>query len=148
VEKQFVVWDDKYSIGVKDVDEQHKELFKLTNELYEACTSRGAAAVEHTKSALQKAVSYVVMHFSMEESLMERFSDPNFESHKEEHDLFVREVIKDAANLEQMGEEASVAFMNFLKGWISKHVTGTDIKIGHHIAALKAQGVLKPDAVL
>jgi len=142
----FVVWDDQYSIGVETVDEQHKGLFTLTNDLYDACMEAGGGvASEHFKDVLQKAVGYVAMHFSTEEKIMQTTKDPNYDEHQREHDIFVRKVMKEAANLDGGGEDAPEIFMNFLRDWISKHVTGTDIKIGQHIASLKEKGALADD---
>ena len=142
----FVVWDDRYSIGVETVDEQHKGLFALTNDLYEACQGSGAVASEHFKGVLQKAVSYVAQHFRTEEEIMRKTDDPNYEEHQKEHDLFVRKVMKEASSLESGGVDAPAAFMNFLRDWIAKHVTGTDIKIGQHIENLKQKGALGANA--
>jgi len=144
--QRFVVWDDRYSIGVETVDNQHKGLFALTNDLYDACQESGAAAGEHFKEVLQKAVSYVALHFGTEEEIMKKIDDPNYEEHQKEHDLFVRKVIKEASALEQGGKDAPMVFMNFLRDWIAKHVTGTDIKIGQHIENLKEKGVLGANA--
>jgi len=146
MKKPFVIWDDRFSIGVETVDEQHKGLFALTNDLYDACHGEGNVATEHFKDTLQKAVSYVAMHFSTEENIMQKTADPNYEEHQKEHDIFVRKVMKEAANLEQGGADAPEVFMNFLRDWISKHVTGTDIKIGQHIADQKQKGLLKAGA--
>jgi len=145
MKKQFVVWSDQFSIGVKAIDEQHKGLFALTNDLYDACQEKGGVAVEHFKGVLQKAVGYVAMHFSTEETIMKNTRDPNYNSHKKEHDLFVKKVMKEANNLAQGGSDAPEIFMNFLRDWISKHVTNTDIKIGQHIAGLREKGLLKID---
>ena len=139
----FVVWEERFSIGVQTVDEQHKGLFDLTNDLHDACHENGGVATEHFKGVLQKAVSYVAMHFSTEEKIMQKTKDPNFEEHQREHDTFVRKVMKEASNLEHGGKDAPELFMNFLRDWISKHVTGTDIKIGQHIASQKEKGLLK-----
>jgi len=146
MKKPFVVWDDKYSIGVQTVDEQHKGLFNLTNDLYDACQGNDVDAKEHFKEVLQNAVSYVAHHFSTEEQIMKQTADPNYASHQQEHDAFVNKVMEDAASLEDGDDDAPEVFMNFLRDWISKHVTGTDIKIGQHIAALKEKGILKADS--
>ena len=146
MKEPFVVWDDKYSIGIETIDEQHKGLFALTNELHDACGEKGGVCSEHFKEALKKAVNYVALHFSAEEDIMQETNDPYYDEHKSEHDLFVKKVVREAAQLEQAGDDAPEVFMNFLRTWISEHVTGTDIKIGRHIAALKANGALKADA--
>jgi len=146
MEQPFVVWDDRFCIRVGIIDEQHKGLFVLTNDLYDACQGDNAAATDHFKDVLQKAVNYVATHFSTEEKIMQKTNDPNFSEHQKEHDLFVRKVMKEAANLDQGGKDAPKIFMNFLRDWISKHVTGTDIKIGQHIASLKEKGILSQNA--
>ena len=145
MKQPFVVWDDRYSIGVESVDEQHKGLFDLTNDLYDACQGSYAAAIENFKEVLQKAVSYVLEHFNNEENIMKKTNDPNYEAHQAEHGLFVKNVMKEAASLGGGDDEAPELFVNFLRDWISNHVTVTDIKIGQHIAALKAKGELAPD---
>jgi hemerythrin len=53
--------------------------------------------------------------------------------------------MKEAANLNQGGDDAPEIFMNFLRDWISKHVLGTDIKVGQHIVSLKEKGMLELD---
>ena len=141
MKEPFVIWDDRFSIGIEAVDKQHKGLFALTNDLHDACQGTGAG--DHFKDVLQKAVSYVAMHFSTEEKIMQKTNDPNYSAHQTEHDLFVRKVMEEAANLDQRGDDAPELFMNFLKGWISEHVTGTDIKIGQHIASQKEKGLLE-----
>jgi hemerythrin len=33
----LVEWNGRYSVGIPKIDEQHKELLRLTNELYASC---------------------------------------------------------------------------------------------------------------
>jgi len=146
MKQPFVVWSNQYSVGVQTIDEQHKGLFALTNDLYDACQEEGGIETDHFKDILQKAVSYVAMHFSTEEKIMLKIGDPNYENHQNEHDIFVKKVMKEAANLNQGGEDTPGIFMNFLRDWISKHVMGTDVRIGQHIAVLKEKGTLEADA--
>ena len=145
MKQAFVTWEDRFSIGVDIVDEQHRGLFNLTNDLYDAYWEDGGVAAEYFKEVLQKAVSYVLEHFNNEENIMKKTNDPNYEAHQAEHGLFVKNVMKEAASLGGGDDEAPELFVNFLRDWISNHVTVTDIKIGQHIAALKAKGELAPD---
>ena len=34
-----LIWDDKYSVGVKEIDDQHKNLFVVINELFRSIDS-------------------------------------------------------------------------------------------------------------
>jgi len=47
VKQPFVVWDDRFSIGIGTVDDQHKGLFTLTNDLHDAYQKTDT--VEHFK---------------------------------------------------------------------------------------------------
>ncbi|MCL2382168.1 MAG: bacteriohemerythrin [Treponema sp.] len=139
----FVAWDDKYAIGVQSIDDQHKGLFELLNELHEASErGEGTAVTDCFKDALQKAVNYAATHFSAEEEIMQETGDPNYDEHQKEHNAFVRKVMEGAAAIGQERGESLGTFMDFLQDWILKHVTGVDIKIGRHIAGLKEKGLL------
>ena len=144
---QFVEWDDRYAVGVATIDGQHMELFRFTNDLYDACQQNDAGVTKQFKETLQKAVRYVAEHFRTEEQIMQQTKMPELEAHKSEHDLFVRKVMKEAANLDGGGGDAPELFVRFLKDWISSHVTATDVKIGEHIARQKAEGLIAADIV-
>ena len=148
MKQPFAIWDDRYSIGIKIVDDQHKELFAIANDLYDACQGANAVTTEHFKEVLQKAVNYVALHFSTEERIMKKTNDPEFEMHQTEHDMFVKKVMEEAAGLNHGDEDAPELFMTFLRNWISDHVTGTDIKIGQHVEDLRKKGLLKEDMIL
>ena len=147
MKEPFVEWKEDFSIGVETVDEQHKGLFNLANELYDVCEKEGVTT-EYFKEVLQKTVNYVILHFSTEERIMKQYNDPCYEEHQNEHGIFVRKVMQEAANLENGEADAPKVFMDFLRDWIGKHVTGTDIKIGQHIESLREQGQISRDAAV
>jgi len=139
MKEKFIDWDEKYSVGVQTIDEQHKELFELVNDLYDMCV-KGGNTHEDFKPVLKKTVNYVVLHFSHEEELMKAYNDPNYELHQKEHDIFVQKVMHEAAHLEKGKDYAPEPFMNFLSDWIHDHISGIDVKIGEHIASVTEKG--------
>ena len=82
-----IVWTDNLAVGNKKIDDQHKELFRQINALYDAC-SRGEG-----KKSLSELVNflenYVVEHFSSEEELMRKSNYPGYDVHKRSHQEFV-----------------------------------------------------------
>ncbi|MCL2602463.1 MAG: bacteriohemerythrin [Treponema sp.] len=142
----FVEWNDQYSVGVQTIDEQHKGLFALTNELNDARQEHCTATSECFKEILQKAISYIALHFTTEEKIMQKIDDPDYESHKVAHDLFVKKVMEEEANFNRGVPNTPEIFMRFLRDWIADHIICTDIKIGQRIAALKKNGTLKANA--
>ena len=67
-------WTEKYSVKIAALDNQHKRLFAIINELNQALANgEGKAA---TDSVLRKLVDYAKAHFAAEESLLANINSP------------------------------------------------------------------------
>jgi len=120
----IMVWSDDLSVGIQEIDSQHKKLVSLINTLHDAMKAgQGKQALEAT---LQELADYAVYHFKTEETYMQKFRYPEYTTHKNMHDAFVHKVTdfqKDfAAN--RLGLTLDV--MNILRDWVSTHIKGTD----------------------
>ena len=76
----FLKWDDSFSIGVPEIDRQHKMLFDLTNEV-----AKAAAEGTGLDGPLNSLVEYVKIHFAVEEDLMARSRFPGLDTHRKIH---------------------------------------------------------------
>ncbi|MDR0525305.1 MAG: bacteriohemerythrin [Spirochaetaceae bacterium] len=141
-EEAFIVWDDRYVIGIPVVDEQHKALLKLTNELYEACRRGDAAAREEFKDTIRRTVDYVKFHFSDEEKILERVKYPKIGEQKHQHECFVRKVLEDVKNFENGKTFVPNQFVRFLRDWILEHIAVADKEYAEYILRLKKEGHL------
>jgi hemerythrin len=117
-------WSDDLSVGIQEIDEQHKELVLLLNRLHDAVVARhgSAACVE----ILNQLAEYTRVHFIVEESLMRILHYPDFEQHKGEHEALVEQVV---ALQQKLGSgQAAITFelLHFLKLWLTKHIAGSD----------------------
>ncbi|MEW8498684.1 MAG: hemerythrin domain-containing protein, partial [Candidatus Thiodiazotropha taylori] len=65
---KFVEWSDALSVGIEEIDEQHKMLVDLVNKMHEAIHQRHGSDV--VKSILGDLAEYTRIHFAVEESLM------------------------------------------------------------------------------
>ncbi len=122
----FFKWEDSYSVGVRKIDEQHKKLFDLINQLGNAMiTGKGRDIIS---KLLKELKDYTVYHFTDEEKLMEDNGYPELLSHKDIHKNFVNK-IKDFEKKNEEGNlSLSVDLFNFLKDWLKGHILGTDMK--------------------
>src|SRR5579864_7514401 len=85
-------WRDEYSVGVGSIDAQHRTLFGLAAELWEAIAAgRGKSACNKT---LDRLVLYTATHFAHEQRLMELYHYSGFAEHKAEHDALTQQVLK------------------------------------------------------
>lgn len=117
-------WTSDLSVGVREIDDQHKKLIGLINKLHDAMRAgQGKQALEGT---LQELAAYTVYHFQTEEKYMEKFSYVRLPSHKAEHAAFVKKVT-DFQNEYAAGRLGlTLDLMNFLRDWVSSHIQKTD----------------------
>lgn len=85
-----IVWDEKYSVGIAELDEQHKALLNIINDLDIVQVGLKTSSYEkEVDQALTQIKNYAVLHFSTEEVLMKMFEYESFETHKYSHDKFL-----------------------------------------------------------
>ena len=132
----FVPWDNRYSVGVKIIDEQHKELLHLTNELYNTCKQGEEFSREAFQRAAKVAVDYVGKHFSNEEKIMDTIKYPNMAAHKAEHKDFVKQILASVKDFEDGRYFVPNTFVRFLRDWILSHIAMTDKDMGDYLLVL------------
>ncbi|MBG0777164.1 MAG: bacteriohemerythrin [Desulfovibrionaceae bacterium] len=126
-----IVWDDALSVGVASVDEQHKALVGMINDLHAAMRSgKAKTAVQDLVRGLQ---DYTVFHFGHEEQLFDQTGYPAAPAHKREHRAFVDKVKEFAEAFASGRASLTVEVMDFLKKWLINHINGTDKKYGPHM---------------
>ena len=141
---EFVPWEDRYKLGLDVVDVQHKELIRLTNELFSDCRQGKSIADEGFQKIVKAVVEYVTVHFSTEEQIMERISYPQMTEHIAEHKLFAKTVLAEVKNFEEGKSFVPNAFARFLRDWVLNHIAITDKKVGDYVFNMKREGLLDP----
>lgn len=134
--KNYLQWKDSYSVGIESIDNDHKKLLNLINQLQTA--SRHYTGAEFERKALDELVSYTKYHFGREEKLMEENDYPDTVAHKREHAAMVAEISGMIARYEQDDDETIEALLSYLKRWLINHINGTDQQ---YSGFLKSKGV-------
>jgi len=140
----LVNWNDSMSVGIKTLDNHHKELLNTTNALFLACLKSEEEAREFFKSSIRKSVEYVKEHFRCEEQLFEQIGFPHKAEHKAHHDKFIKEVLTQVKSFESGGKFVPNRFARFLQEWILTHIAIDDKKYGAFCAKKRAEGVIIP----
>ncbi len=134
---KFVEWSDELSVGIEEIDAQHKVLVDLVNEMHEAIAQRHGSDV--VKDILDKLVDYTRTHFVVEESLMRILNYPDYEPHKEQHEELMQHV-HDLQDKVASGKTAiGFELLHFLKVWLTKHIMETDRQYSAFFLAAGAQ---------
>jgi hemerythrin len=123
----LLTWSDKFSVQVKQFDDEHKKLIDIVNRLHDAMKiGKGKDVLGEVLNAL---ISYTRNHFAAEEKQMKAKNYPAYEEHKKEHNQLVMQVL-DVQKQMQEGVLLSQTVMTFLKNWLETHIIGTDKKYG------------------
>lgn len=122
----FLVWDDKYSVGVTELDNQHKQLITLIGDLYDAMSAQKANDI--MGQILTKLINYTKTHFSTEERYMQQYSYPGLSDQKKEHAAFTEKVLKFKEDFDSGRTSMSVSVTSFLKDWLVNHICVSDKK--------------------
>ena len=121
---QFVEWKDDYSVGIDSIDQQHKKLLNLINQLQTAVDYSTGEQFE--REALDELVDYTKTHFTYEEGLMRDNDYPDFEPHKLQHEKMFEKVREVLDEYEQDQDTAMANAADYLKDWLINHINGTD----------------------
>ena len=119
-------WNNTLAVNIPEIDNQHKQLFKLINILHEAMTAgKGKEVLGKTLSDL---VDYTKLHFSTEEKLLSLYRYPLLTTHKYEHDMLTKQVIALYEDYQSGKTHISIQVMNFLSDWLKNHIKLNDMK--------------------
>lgn len=133
---KLIQWNPQYSVGIKHLDEEHKQLVDTLNELHAAMRSGKANSV--MGPILDSLISYAATHFESEEKLFKEYDYPHFDSHKKEHEDFKEKVLEFKNEFDEGRIMLSIQVINFLKNWLIKHILASDKE---YSAYLNAKGV-------
>lgn len=123
----FIEWSDKISVGIQEIDEQHKQLVTLINRLYDAMTG-GEDQFKASQEIMAELFQYTVVHFAVEECLFRIFEYPEYDAHCVHHEELRNQVFE--INLKvQTGERlVTPELLFFLRKWITNHIMVEDKK--------------------
>ncbi len=124
VKKSYLEWNDSYSVGIESIDNDHKKLIHLINNLQTAVDYKTDKQFE--KQTLDEVIDYTKYHFGREEKLMEEHNYPDFEPHKGKHEEMIAKVTEFVQAYENDESRAIESLLSYLKSWLINHISGTD----------------------
>ncbi len=124
----MLVWQEKYSVGNKEIDNQHKKLFGIINVLQRYVKeNRGEEIIV---DVIAKLISYALYHFNTEERYFDIYNYEYTEEHKKEHQIFIDKVESFKEEYVITGEKSKLSqkVLDFLNDWIVSHLLDEDAK--------------------
>lgn len=133
---KFLEWNDDLVLGIRDIDEQHRQLVGMVNELYRAMQEGKSRDI--MTNLFDKLKQYAVTHFATEEEYFEQAGYRGTEAHVTEHQKLVGTVLEFEEKFKSGKASISTELMKFLKDWLVNHIQRTDKA---YVADLHAAGI-------
>ncbi|MBI5086040.1 MAG: bacteriohemerythrin [Acidobacteria bacterium] len=119
-----MTWKDDYSVGVAEIDQQHRQLLDLINKLHDAMKAGGSPTA--LARVLEELIGYTRRHFTFEEFLMKQCGYPGLEPHRVQHRQLVEKIESFQAEVACGKATLSLRLMSFLKDWLALHILESD----------------------
>jgi len=121
-----IEWNEGMSVGVESIDQDHKILLSLINEINEAINNDSTHLI--IKIIFEKLEKYVKEHFSREELLLEQCNYEGLAEHKQQHVEFINKIPKLRnqllhADTVEVAQEVHL----FLFNWLMTHIIIDDM---------------------
>jgi hemerythrin len=141
MEKNSIVeWDSRYAVGIQLIDDQHRELLKLINNVHLGCLEENEDTKIRFKLTVHGLINYTKYHFSTEEQLLERIKYPDSAAHKRQHDEFIRDILDRVERFERGRTVSPKSFIRYIRDWVVTHITLIDKKYATYIHFINGQG--------
>lgn len=136
------IWDSQFETGLAEIDQQHRNLVRLINELGRllAVETQVHAFIHAMFGVFDELVSYAEYHFKFEEELMGQFHcDQKHElEHKQSHAEFIRKINEARAAASEHPVEVSGGMLTYLSKWLLTHIVGTDMRMAKEVLAIQS----------
>jgi len=120
--KDYIQWIAEYSVGNKEIDEQHKVLFTMINDFFHQDNKEAAIML------FQSLSSYIDLHFEAEENLLRQINYPDTEEHINKHDELREKFQLLRGKLDDYDLDVHHKIAMFLYNWLAKHILKADME--------------------
>ncbi|GAB6099026.1 hemerythrin family protein [Halanaerocella petrolearia] len=132
-----MIWKDSLKIGIEEVDQQHKELFKRFNSFLQVVRGKEDKEIkaEKIEETLDFMGEYVVAHFNAEEKFQQKYDYPNYEEHHQVHEEFKGQIreFQEEFKQDKYNEGLIMEFSGRILTWLINHVAEEDQQLAEHI---------------
>ena len=120
-------WKEAYSVGNEVIDQQHKKLLSIGDNLYQLVKRPKDDKYDEIVKLVDELRAYTIYHFSEEEKLMEEKNYMNLDVHKLEHKKFVDKMNElSAKDIDLEQNSVNLEMLTFIANWIEGHILKVD----------------------
>ncbi len=129
-------WRPEYSVGSAQIDLQHKQIFRMADELHSAMVA--GQELETIEGLLDRFVAYTRFHFTSEERYMQESEYPGCDQHHEFHEKLLLKVEDFQNKMKSRRVAVPMELTRFLRDFLDGHVQREDLRFGRYLKSLSA----------
>ncbi|MCA1900014.1 MAG: bacteriohemerythrin [Chloroflexi bacterium] len=122
-----IKWANKFSVGVRELDEQHRQIILMLNRLLSEPEARNVNS-EVVSEILTAMFRYSLEHFKTEENLLRTHKYPQLEEHRREHNEYRRKILDFSAATGAGVKSVPQNLLDYLSRWWTRHILEEDMK--------------------
>jgi hemerythrin len=136
-----IQWKDRYSINYKDIDDQHKVLVGILNQLIDMLDQEASA--DQVVEIVHQLCQYALTHFTNEERYMEAVGYPGLERQKAQHAAFINRLLELNRTYDATDGGLVEETLEFVKKWFLNHIMESDQDYVPYMKAFHAKAEIK-----
>jgi hemerythrin len=125
-------WDRKFEIGHERIDFEHRIFLDLIRTFGEEVERGDAEDPRRLNRQLTEITKYAEFHFVSEENIMIEVAYPDYETHRELHNVLLNE-LRDMAFKLRAGRANPRELVEFLYYWFAQHTAHKDKLIAEYV---------------
>jgi len=131
------VWDQRFETGIESVDNQHRQLVEIVNQLGDQLVFGSDPDAEKLQALFHQLAQYAHRHFADEERLMAEsgVDGRHLQLHAQHHRQFIEQVLGMWNARASLAHPAETVH-GFLASWLTVHILGEDQAMARQIAAI------------
>ena len=119
-------WSQTYSVGVDQLDDDHRKLLEMINRLHQAMST--GQSKDMIVPLIKDLKSYTITHFKNEENYMEKIGHPGLMEQRKQHAIFINKIQEFETELNKGQMTLAIKVMPFLNDWLLMHIMDKDKK--------------------
>lgn len=120
-----ITWTEDFSVGVERLDEQHRHLVRMINQLI--AKPHTTTRSETVSDLLTGMTKYAQEHFATEEDLMRQHNYPHLEEQISKHRAFRKKTVDFCSATMLDVVVVPEAMLRYLREWLVEHILKTDM---------------------
>ena len=124
---ELIEWKDHFSLGIAEVDFEHREMIDLINRLY--ASMQAGAGADEVHEFLAEVHARISAHFALEERLMRRMGYAEYSAHKDDHERLLDDILDIIDDCAAAGRFDADDLARRLDRWFTDHFRTFDARL-------------------